>query len=552
MDRVQRGSLIAATFLLVAGLGVAISYAAPYRLDGDHIVYLLGALQTRDGGLPDPEMLSGLDYGPYIFPKILLAWYEPLGHVLFKSIALTVLVVATGLAGYALFRLLGLSWAPALVWSVLLLVPRDAAGTETFGLLTFREAIGRAVPVPVFLLATGVLFRRSIEGRSAWPVFGVLGLLMLLHPSTVMTFAGVAMATVAALRIVRRERLLAVARDSIVSGVAFVVGGAYFFLDVLQRLSRSVPAEGVAGPEYLEAVLFRFAFEFPAETFLRYRHMAVVSLVFLIPLAVPAMRRLAGRHPLAHAREVTAFGIAMMVASLAIGLVLPAVNLYLMEHADWPYVFQQWSRAAKFFYVGLFVALVPAVNALAEWHRACTARFRHVLVALLVALGLASSSYGFEVVQFAIGYQNYETAYIPQALSGASDDVTAEQYREVCGAIEALGGGARPRVVSEDFAFRYYCRADLYTTEEEGLVYSQFPRAELVRWYRMVMAQNEALASADPETIAAFAAGVGARFVVLPRTDRYAGIARAPGTVVTTARHIVIRVDERPVRSPAP
>ena len=234
----------------------------------------------------------------------------------------------------------------------------------------------------------------------------------------------------------------------------------------------------------------------------------------------------------------------MMIASLTIAIALPAINLYLMEHADWPYVFQQWSRGSKFYYIGLFVALAPAVSALTHWYRVSKNPFRHALLALFVTVGLASSSFGFEIAQFAASYPNFEAAYIPQALSHVADDVTPEEYGETCRVLDALGGGSNPPIVSDDFAFRYYCRADLYTTEEEGSVYSQFPRAEMVAWHRMVEAQTAALQTGDPATIRDFARRVGARFVVVPRTKRYAAFEGVTGSAVAaSSRHIVVRVN---------
>ena len=98
--------IIVGTFLFIAALGLFVSLSAPYISSGDELVYLTGALQVRDGDLPDAYMLQGYDDGPYLYPKIMLWWYESLGYYVFKSIFLFVLVIATGLGAYALFRLL--------------------------------------------------------------------------------------------------------------------------------------------------------------------------------------------------------------------------------------------------------------------------------------------------------------------------------------------------------------------------------------------------------------------------------------------------------------
>ena len=70
-----------------------------------------------------------------------------------------------------------------------------------------------------------------------------------------------------------------------------------------------------------------------------------------------------------------------------------------------------------------------------------------------------------------------------QSLSGIPDDTTANEYRETCNALTKFGATSTTTVISGNFAFRYYCKANLYVTLEEGAAYQQLKRADVVNWY---------------------------------------------------------------------
>ena len=152
MKPIVKKIIIIGTFTLVAFLGLLVSFSAPYVASGDELVYLTGALQVKDGGLPDAYMLQGYDYNAYLYPKLISLWYELLGYEIFKTIYLFLLVIVTGISAYVMFRVMRLSWVPALLLSVVALMPRFSSGTEIFGVLTFHEAIGRQAALPLFFL----------------------------------------------------------------------------------------------------------------------------------------------------------------------------------------------------------------------------------------------------------------------------------------------------------------------------------------------------------------------------------------------------------------
>lgn len=542
-----RNAIVLGTFALVALTGLLVSYTAPYIASSDELVYLTGALQAREHTLPDAYMLQGMDFGPYLYPRVLSAEYESLGYYTFKSIYLVVLIFATGLAAYAMFRLLGLAWIPSLLFSVVALMPRFASGQELFGILTFKEAIGRASALPLFFLGTGFLIKRLMEGKSLWPIFGVFGLLLFLHPVTVILFAFISLIAVAVMRTFQRASVGAILRDVIVSGLAFVLAGSYFFVQVLVRLAHGVASEGVSASLYVQAIVFRNAWEFPAGVMQWYPHMAIVSAFFIIVLAayavVPSVRSLRGKYPFPYAKELIVWGLTVAVGSVACGLAIPGLNLYFMEHADAPYIFQQWSRLAKFYYFGLFVALVPMLQVLWQKYLESQWRFKRAAVALLFIAGVLSSSVAFEVAQFAVGYKNFEKAYIPQTLSHLPDDITPTEYRETCSALAKFGATSATLVISNDFSFRYYCKAHLYETNEEGSAYQQLLRSDVVLWYTRLQAQRTALGTADPRAMRDFARSVGGAYIIVPRTPKYQPLeALKNGEVDITSRHIIMRV----------
>lgn len=549
MKEYMRTGIVVSVFVLIACAGVFWSLSTPYIESTDELVYLTGVLQKNEGTLPDAYMLQGYAYGPYVYPHFLEWWYESLGYESFKSLALLFFIVATGLAGYTLARLLGLPWIPSLLFSILLLIPRNSAGTEFFGVLTFHEAIGRTLALPFFLLTSGILLKRVINKKPLWPVFAVSGLLLFLHPATVMVFVAVCLCGVLLLRIYQQRNIQTAIREVFLSGLMFILAGSYFFIEVFARLSRSVVSEGVSTVDYVQAVLFRNAWEFPEATLAWYTHMFLITAPFLLLLLAsylaPRLKTLHKKYVLPHASVLVVWGGSVALTSLFVALLLPGVNLYLMEHAGMSYVFQQWSRISKFYYLGLFVALIPTWYVLWGWYRESTHAIKHAVLAIVLLIGIASSTFVFELTQFAVGYPNYERAYVPQKWSHVTDGTRPAEYREVCNALIRQGATPTTVILSGEFALRYYCRADLYATGEEGAAYLQLKRRDLVGWYNAYHAQRKAFSSGNIDTMLAFAKETGASFIVVPRNEKFAAfesLAHTDGIV--TSRHLVFMVEK--------
>lgn len=547
MKIIYRWAIVALVFSTLAVGGIMLSLSAPYVKSDDEVVYLTGALQTKDHTLPDAYMLQGDDYGPYLYPKVMSLFWESLGYEKFKSIYVFVLVLATGFAAYAMFRRLWLPFVPALLLAVIAILPRFSSGQEIFGVLTFRDAIGRASAYPLFFLGAGFLVERLIEKKSLWPVFAVFGLCVFLHPVTVMLFAFAGLCASAVVLLFQRVPLPTVIGRIFISGITFVIAGGYFFMSVFERLGNGVASVGVSAALYTQAIVTRNAWEFPEQSLLWFRHMGVVTAVFILALVifytVPKFRALRLRYPFPQGRMVMIWGASLAIVSLVVTVLLPGLNLYLMQHADAPYVFQQWSRISKFYYLGVFIAIVPMVYVLWAWYRESLWRYKHVVLALLFVLGVSSSTIGFEFGQFVIGYRNFEKAYVPQVLTGILDDTTPLQYREVCDALTSLGAEPNDEIISGDFSFRYYCRANLYVTYEEGGAYQQLTRHDVVDWYTHYLAQQTVLKDADPQSIMTFGKSINAHFVVLSKNEKYAPLTNIPDwKSMITSKHIVLRI----------
>jgi len=275
--------------------------------------------------------------------------------------------------------------------------------------------------------------------------------------------------------------------------------------------------------------------------------MFIVTVLFIVLLIlfymVPKFRTLRTHFALPHGSAILAWGVAVALGALVITVAIPATNLYLMRQADAPYIFQQWSRISKFYYLGIFVALIPVLYTLWLWYLASQSRFKTLLLTTLFLCGIASSSFGFEVTQFAAGYKNFEKAYIPQALSGLPDDIKPNEYREVCPILARLGATVGSEIISADFAFRYYCKANLYVTYEEGGAYQQLTRADVVTWYSQYITQSEALKGGDPKKILTFMSSVGDHFVIVSNTPKNASlVAFKDWEATSTAKFIILKI----------
>lgn len=547
--RVNRHVIVTGVFILIALFGVGLSLSTPYFPNDDEHVHFLANLQEKEQNLPDAYMLQGLDHGPYIWPKVLDTFYEPLGHDVFKSIALVILIFTTGLAAYFAFRYLGLPWIPSLALSVIALLPRYSIGLETFGLITFREAIGRSFATPIFFIATAFLINRVNKQESLWPIFGIIGFLLFIHPVSITLFALLSLVATGVTMLLQRRNILKTIYALTTSFAAFILAGSYFFVEVVLRLGRSIPESTVSILEYTEAVVFRNAWEFPLASVAWIPHMLIVSIFFIGILAAvyfaPQLRFLRERYQLPRGKDIAIWGATLSIAAIVLSLVVPAVDLFFMKTAGMSHIFQQWNRIAKFYYLGIFILLIPATHMLWQWFTVSSFRFKKVIAVLLIAGGIASSSFAFEWFQFTVGYPNYTAAYIPQALSKIEDGMTPEEYSLLCKTLSELGAGVDSEIISGDFRLRFYCRANLYVTYEEGSAYMFLKRSDLVEWHRAYLAQRAAFKNDDPYAPVEFAKSVGARFIVDGRREKYTLLKDSPGlTVATTTQYIIIKVNQ--------
>ena len=539
----QKATILVGTFLLISAFGVLLGLSTPYSADGDEHVYLLSQL-SRDSDLPDSYMLQGINQDPYLYPRVFGALYDPVHHDMFKSISLIILLLSSGLAAFYMFSRLGLVFVPALIISVIALMPRFSIGLETFGIITFREAIGRSYALPLFFVASAFLIMRTARKKPLWPIFAFIGFFIFIHPITVVLFGLISLFTASMVMFMQRYNLTYIIKTITTSFVAFLTAGSYFFVEVLSRLSNSVEEGMVSIPQYVAAVMYRNTWEFPAASVDWLPHMFIVSVFFIVVIGV-SQTVLQHQEKIPHTSTLYLWGITMALSAVILSIAVPAINLLYMENHGVSYIFQEWNRIAKFYYLGLFIALIPAVNTLWYWYKETTHKLKHICVSILVLTGIASSSFGFEWFQFVVGYKNVTEAYIPQILTGAQDGISPEEYKEICSRLTALGAIKESEIVSKDFNLRYYCQANLHVTFEEGSAYMFLSRSDLVNWHDEYLRQRVALKSSDPYSLITHARSVGASFVVDGSRTKYSNLKSTESlTIATTSRRTIMRIND--------
>ena len=258
---------------LVAVAGLVVSFSAPHIKSGDELVYLTGALQAKEHNLPDSYMLQGYDYGPYIYPRIMSYFYESLGHQTYKSVVLLALIFAIGLGAYFMFRLAGLPWVPSLLFAIVALLPRFASGQEIFG---------RGFSLFLVFVMTGFFLKFVREKRPLWPLFGISGIFIFLHPVTVLLFVFISIVAMIFTYVITKVSWVKIVKETICSGLAFVSGGSYLFFEVFIRMSRGFSSADVLQSDYISAIVARNAWEFPVEVARWFPHMFIVSAFFIL------------------------------------------------------------------------------------------------------------------------------------------------------------------------------------------------------------------------------------------------------------------------------
>ena len=79
-----------------------------------------------------------------------------------------------------------------------------------------------------------------------------------------------------------------------------------FFIEVFERLGRGIADEGVSSALYVQAIVFRNAWEFPEASLDWFRHMAIVSTFFIVALiifyTIPSLQALRIKYQFPHAK----------------------------------------------------------------------------------------------------------------------------------------------------------------------------------------------------------------------------------------------------------
>jgi hypothetical protein len=151
---------------------------------------------------------------------------------------------------------------------------------------------------------------------------------------------------------------------------------------------------------------------------------------------------------------------------------------------------------------------------------------KKLIFTTIFIIGVSSSTFGFEIFQYVVGYYGYQKEYIPQALQTEKLVDTMKIYPVICEQLKQAGVTRETLVISTEFHLRYWCEIKIYTTFEEGTVGLMSGKSELVRWYRNYTEQDHIIREGTPEELIAFAKKIGASYTLL---DSRSNLAKAFG-----------------------
>lgn len=530
---IKKDGIVCGVFVVIALIATLYSLTLPPIVPDDEYTVLLGQRAGEDASYPDSELLAEYNYTTYLYPHIIGGLDSVVPMEKYRPILLFLFVFLVLLGAYAGLRLVRIPRAPAAVIAIIALIPRVSVGGTYFGVFTSLEVMGRTLALPAIWVLAGWHIRRLGDRRLTWPVLFAVGVAALLHPVSVLFFGMLLVITEFVVRIVRRNGWRDVC--TVFYGVlAFVVGASPVLAEVVIRSGRIAEKILVTSAEYRDAVLFRIPWEFSPESVLWLRPVALVSIIFVI-FVIYSLWKERGKETLS--RTVLVWGVTFCCSAVVLSFILPALQLFLITHTDFPLLLQQTSRFFKFWYLGLFVLVGLCLGYLWE-----AGRIKKWGLGLMLVVGVLSSSLGLEWVQYVVGYPHYERAYIPEVFQEETYVHDREEYEPLCDALHTLGATRTTRVLSGSFKLRYFCEVPLYVTFEEGGAYLNRGREALVAWKNMFDEQHTVFASSNPEAFLSFAEEVGARYAVIRTDDSFLSslVARGAEMITVNDRAIIL------------
>ncbi|MBA3733317.1 hypothetical protein H0W91_02985 [Patescibacteria group bacterium] len=502
-------------FLFVAVVSVVYSYSLPFTTHGDTYVTLLANKVAADPTFPDRQLLLNLDFKPYLYTNLLDFLGKHFSIFTYKLILLFLLVLTTGYAAYLSLKYLGFERKLAVLVALIALVPRVGVGGEAWGVFASDDVLGRTLGLPFIWILSSLFIRRRFDKKTLWPVFIFSGLATYIHPVSMIFFNGL-MFLIFLYWIMKDRNYLADLKDLFVSILVFSISASLLLTKII-FVTKNIALDKIVGVtasanEYADALMYRVGWDFFPQSLLYSAHFLVINFVFFIAggyVIYNLYKKRIEKGSILY--FISEFSIVLICLSVVLSFVIPNTELWLVRHFDFPFILQQTSRFFKYYYLGIYLLLAVAIKLYFQNFT----KYKKTLLVLFLLVGLSSSTLGFEIFKFVVGYKNYKKEYIPDTYQSnhLPDDFSI--YPEICKELQKAGIERNDLVISDYFQLRYYCETKIYTTFEEGSIYFMLGKNELVSWYRTYIEQERIINQGTPEELQAFAKKTGAAYALL-------------------------------------
>ena len=536
----KKETLVFILFFLVASVSVLYSLTLPPTVHNDTYVTLLANRVSSDPTYPDRASLLHLDYKPYLYTNVLSYLSNNFSLYTGNLILLFIAVFSTLYFTYLAFRLLGFSLSISTLVSLVSLVPRGEIAGGMFGVFTADDVLGGVFAVPVMWMIMAWLIKRRFDKKSLWPVMFVSGLFTYIHPVSMIFFNCVLFVTIIYWTILEKNYKEDI-KNFLYSLVAFFLSASlllFKIFNVFKGASLSKVGFGVAtANEYAQALLYRTAFDFFPTSAGYALQFFLVNIFFLVAVVYIYSNIRKGRIVKGDKLYfISQFGFFIMILSVFLSFFLPALQLWLIQKFDFPYILEQASRFFRYYYLGLFLLWGVAVTILLEQYR----EKRKILFTLLLIVGICSSTFVFELFQFAVGYYGYQKEYIPNFLQADKLTDMTKIYPTYCDQIKKAGITREDLIISDDFKLRYWCQSRLFITFEEGSIYLLSGKNELVWWEKNYKEQEQVLHEGSAKELTVFAKRLKARYALLEVTSPMVKEFGLKGEIVSLGDHFAV------------
>jgi hypothetical protein len=496
---------------------VIYSTTLPFTIHGDTYVTLLANKAIHDPTFPDRAKLLNFDFKPYLYTNILDFLGNHFDLNTYKLFLLFLCVFFTGYVSYMAFRMLGFSILVSLVVSLVALFPRVTVGGEAFGVIVSDDVLGRTLGLPFLWLGVAWILKNKIQNKRLWPAFLFLGLSTYIHPVGIVLFTGI-MFIVFAYWILESRFNRDILKDFAYSVGAFLAGGILLFKKIL-FVTNSLALDNNSFPkasslEYYRALMYRVDWDFFPKSIIYLKHFLVINFFFWATIFI--VYYLNKKYPIYEEGRnrlniLAKFSALIVVFSVVLSLFLPNAQLYLAKNFDFPFILQQSSRFFKYYYIGLYLLFALAIERVILFFP----KYKKILILGFLIIGILSSTFFFECLQYAVGFNGFKKEYIPNSLQKDKLQDDRIVYPIICKQIRDAGIKGDDLVLSDEFQLRYFCDQRLTNTFEEGTIYFMSGKNELSWWYENYIEQKHALYEGNAKELIALAKKDNATYALL-------------------------------------